>query len=202
MENVVALGNEMSEVENPSVHDQMLYVVERERFRAQKYGLQRGRSVPYFVAHVEWSRDPPYCPSSGLPPPRIAESFMDMLPEDLVLESLWPKLMTGFTSEEIRDSVWPLQKEAMSDVQKFQTCCDLRCVSKGWAKFVEARAEWELGLQAWIRGLHRIPYGDYQGYYGSSDSRRDSDSDEESTSDSEAYEDVPEESDDDSSGIE
>ncbi|KAG0596223.1 hypothetical protein M758_UG234300 [Ceratodon purpureus] len=136
MEKDLVLGPNTIEVEDPSVHDQMLYVVERERFRARKYGLKKGRSVPYFVAQFEWHREPPYCPSSGLPLPHIVETFMDMLPEDLVLESLWPKLMEGFSREEILSSIWPLQMEAASDVQKFQICCELRCVSKGWAKYV------------------------------------------------------------------
>ena len=65
-------------------------------------------------------------------------AFLPELESDIILASLWPKLMDGGTK-----------------LANFQTCCHIRCVCLGWKMFVEDRAEWQKGLLSWSSGEHR-----------------------------------------------
>ena len=109
------------------IHDDMACISESSRLRMERNLMeeeQRLRSVPQGERVDMFSQG--------------VESFLPELGEDIVLTSLWPKLMDGSTK-----------------VANFQTCCHLRSVCSGWKKFVEDRDEWQKGLLSWSAGEHR-----------------------------------------------
>lgn len=70
---------------------------------------------------------------------RVLYKFLPELGPDIVLASLWPRLMDG-----------------PNKVANFQTCCLIRTICVEWKDFVEHRPEWQKGLLSWAAGNHRF----------------------------------------------
>ena len=161
-----------------SVHERMKFIAEFERFRERTYMLKHNLQDRMFYPKEDWLLDTPIPRAVGDPPEREAETFMDCLPLDLVLNTLWPKLMESPTAEELKRARFPKQEEECGWVRNFGICCHLRRVCKAWKTFVEERPEWHLGLNAWCEGVHRIPYGETKHPCDSTDSDDTSESGE------------------------
>ena len=157
------------------IHATMQAVVEDIQNRLEAYMYKRDMPLIVYEGRQNWYRDKVRPRASWEHVPRQENSFLDALPEELVLEKIWPMLMEGNT-----------------DVEKFQVCCFLRPVCRAWRDFVEKSFEWHIGLSAWCRGEQRTPFKDEEDAYtetgslsddDSTDDERDSDSDVPSFSD-------------------
>ena len=153
-----------------SIHERMRFAVEFERWRVRTYMIKHNLHDRMYNPNEEWFEPPPSPRKEGDPAERVEESFMDTLPFDLVLNNLWPRVMETPTTEDLRKTRYPIQEEECSRVRNFGICCHVRRVCKGWKAYVEERPEWNLGLQAWMEGVHRIPWGETKRMYDTSDS--------------------------------
>ena len=190
-ENVPGSATEspMSDHLPETIHETMTRVIHFERWRVERYMLKHNlRPIPVYDRELDWSREIDTSTPSLDPPPRVAESFLDPLTEDIVLSKVWPLLMEGLSMEVILASSWPMQMEGYSWVSKFQISCNLRCVCKSWKQFVEDRPEWPKSLEWWCDGLHRLPIGQFDNPLSTTDGSSDSEESEtyeESDSDTE-----------------
>ncbi|KAG0574492.1 hypothetical protein KC19_VG265900 [Ceratodon purpureus] len=119
------------------LHQTMLDVSEMACFRLERFQKRHKLFVPEWPH--QWSSEVDRVISSDSEETScLALTFMDLLPSDVVRQSLWPVLMNGHTAHE-----------------NFKTLCLIRCVCKAWMLYAEESKEWLIALEAWKKGDHR-----------------------------------------------
>ena len=122
------------------LHVHMRLVVEDARERIHAWEIRNNLpTAPLWKPAKQIRREGRRIRRCGEPLPIKQESFMDILPKEVVERVLWPLVAYG-----------------TSAVENFQICCWYRTVCKGWKEFIESTKEWEKGLEAWTAGEGRV----------------------------------------------